>query len=140
MTVGELVYKQAVEQGYNPDFAKGLVSPLNKAMESYQKVFEDMKEPLKVVNRVVDSIRPQLEAMSKISFPILPSMPSFPTIPASFYDVDDELIIPAFTRPIQEVRITNPEDITGVYLKREREITRASYILPQNGPPPKVAH
>ena len=61
MTVGELVYKQAIEQGHNPDFLKGLAYNIDNSIETYKKAFETYREPLKRFNSTVDSIRPQLK-------------------------------------------------------------------------------
>ncbi|MDP3999784.1 MAG: hypothetical protein Q8P76_04340, partial [bacterium] len=95
MTVGELVYQQAIESGYNPTFAKGLVSPLNNAVEAYQKVFEHMREPLKTVSSVIESVRPQMEAMAKLSIPSISQL-TMPTLPAIFNE-ENELFIPVLT-------------------------------------------
>ncbi len=131
MTVGELVYQQAVTAGYNPRFAEGLVSPLNKAMESYQKVLETMREPMKKMSSVVEHIRPKLDALSKIQFPTIPELPSRSFIPSSFYDENDELIMPVLARPIQEVRIVNPEDLAiAAPTKQTSKFAVASYPLP----------
>jgi hypothetical protein len=130
MTVGELVYQQAIENGYNPTFAEGLVSPLNNAVESYQKVFENMREPLKAISSVIESVRPQMEAMAKMSIPSI-SQITMPTLPATFNE-ENELFIPVLTRPVQEVRIVNPEDIAFASAKRTSEYVIATYLLPQN--------
>lgn len=97
MTVGELVYKQAIEQGYNPDLFKGLVSPLNNAMESYKKVYESLKEPLARVNSTIDSVRPQIEAMQKMKLPNISEI-----IPAYMYDEQGEFTLPEFNK-VQDV-------------------------------------
>lgn len=130
MTVGELVYKQAVESGYNPTFAEGLISPLNNAIEAYQKVFEHMREPLKTVNSVIESIRPQMEVMAKMSIPSISQI----TMPALSETLDEEdgYFMPALIRPVQEVRIVNPEDIAFASAKRMSEFVIATYLLPQN--------
>ena len=119
MTVGELVYKQAIEKGYEPDRAERLALPLNKAMESYKKVAEKMAEPLRALNSMVETMRPNLQAMSRISLP--------------GYDEDEgSSLIPLLIRPVQDVRITNLEEIASASSKREVEFMTASYILPQN--------
>ena len=129
MTVGELVYQTAIKEGYNPTFAEGLISPLNNAVEAYQKVFETIREPMKNVASMVEHIRPQIEAISKIQFPTLPTLP---TMPSSFYDEDDEFTLPALTRPIQEVYIVNPEDIAITPTRQVHKYVIASYQLPGN--------
>lgn len=130
MTVGELVYKQAIESGYNPTSAEGLISPLNDAVEAYQKVFEHMREPLKTISSVIESVRPQIEAVAKMSTPSISqiTMPTLPTIP----DEEDGYFIPALTRPVQEVRIVNPEDIIVAPTRQDHKYVTASYQLPGN--------
>lgn len=130
MTVGELVYKQAVENGYNPTFAEGLISPLNNAVEAYQKVFETMREPMKTVSSIVEHIRPQMEAISKIQLPTLPTLPAIPSY--LHYDEEDGLALPVLTRPVQEVRIMNPEDIAVAPARQNHNRVTASYRLPGN--------
>lgn len=123
MTVGELVYKQVVEQGYNPTSAKRLISPLNKGMESYQKLMRDMKEPIEKVNSMIESVTPQMENITKRLHSSLPL--------GGMYEEDDNSF-PILMKPIHEVRIINPEDIVGSGSKREHEFFTASYLLPQN--------
>lgn len=130
MTVGELIYKQAIESGYNPTFAEGLISPLNNAIEAYQKVSEHMREPLKTISSVIESVRPQMEAIAKMSIPSI-SQITMPTLPATL-DEGDGYFIPALIRQVQEVRIVNPEDITFASAKRMSEFVIATYLLPQN--------
>lgn len=130
MTVGELVYKQAVQSGYNPTFAEGLISPLNNAVEAYQKVFETMREPMKTVSSIVEHMQPHLEAVSKIQFPTLPTLPAIPS--SLYYDEKDEIAFPVLTRPIQDVRIVNHEDIAIAPTRQSYKYVTASYQLPGN--------
>lgn len=125
MTVGELVYKQAIEQGYNPDLFKGLVSPLNNAMESYKKVFESLKEPLSRVNSAVDSIRPQMEAMQKLKLPDMSGV-----VPAYMYDEQGEFTLPEFNK-VQDVRIINAGELAHASQTKESEFVLCSYKLPK---------
>lgn len=145
MTVGELVYQQAIKDGYKP----GELSPeLKKVAESYQKAFDTMREPMRAVSSMVETmqepmrrateaassmaeaLRPEMEAMSKIRLPEMPALPSSSFIPSSFYGEDGEFILPEYNR-IQEVRIVNPEDIAVPAVRTEREMA-ASYQLPGN--------
>ncbi|MFA5319005.1 MAG: hypothetical protein WC387_01410 [Candidatus Paceibacterota bacterium] len=130
MTVGESIYKQAVENGYNPTFAEGLISPLNNAVEEYQKVFEHMREPLKNISSVIESVRPQMEAVARMSIPSISqiTMPKYPETLGG----EDSYFMPTLTRPVQEVRIVNPEDIAVASAKHTSEYVIASYLLPQN--------
>jgi hypothetical protein len=130
MTVGDLVYKQAIESGYNPTFAEGLISPLNDVVEAYQKVFEHMREPLKTVNSVIESVRPQIEAMAKMSIPAI-SQITMPTLPETLGE-EEGYLMPSLIRPIQEVRIVNPEDIAVAPARQDHKYVTASYQLPGN--------
>lgn len=131
MTVGELVYQTAVKQGYNPTLAEGLISPLNNAIEAYQKVFEQMREPLKTVSSVVESVRPQIEAIAKLSIPSI-SQITMPTLPAILDEEENDHFMPALIRPIQEVYIVNPEDIAIAPTRQVHKYVTASYNLPGN--------
>lgn len=124
MTVGELVYKQAIEQGYNPDLFKGLVPSLNKVMESYKKAFKSMEEPMSRVASAVDSARPQLEMVQNIKFPVIPEIPTY------FSDIEDSFIKPQDR--IQKVEIINTGELTGSVPKKESEFVLCSYKLPKN--------
>lgn len=126
MTVGELVYKQAIEQGHNPDLFKGLVSPINKAMESYKKVFESLKEPLSQVNSAVESMRPQIEAVQKMRIPDMTGI-----LPSYMYDEQAEFTLPEFNK-VQDVRIINTDEITSAPKEKENNFVLSSYRLPKN--------
>lgn len=145
MTVGELVYQTAIKDGYNPEE----ISPeLKKIAEVYQRVFDTMREPMKAVSAmaesmqepirriysVAESVRPQMEALSKIQFPVIPELPSRSFMPSYMYDEEGEFTLPEFTRPVQEVRIVNPEvlSLAPATQEREREYITASYQLPGN--------
>lgn len=145
MTVGELVYQTAIKDGYNPEE----ISPeLKKIAEVYQRVFDTMREPMKAVSAmaesmqepikriysVAESVRPQMEALSKIQFPVIPELPSRSFMPSYMYDEEGEFTLPEFTRPVQEVRIVNPEilSLAPATREREREYITASYQLPGN--------
>lgn len=145
MTVGELVYQQAIKDGFDPSLAERLVSPLSKVAESYQKAFETMREPMKAVSTMVEtmqepikriysaaeSMRPQLESMNKLQLPAIPELPSRAFMPSYMYDEDGEFTLPEFVRPVQEVRIVNPEVLALAPAREERGIA-ASYQLPGN--------
>ena len=144
MTVGELVYQTAIKDGYNPEE----ISPeLKKIAEVYQRVFDTMREPMKRVSEmaesmqepikriysVAESVRPQMEALSKIQFPVIPELPSKSFMPSYMYDEEGEFTLPEFTRPVQEVRIVNPEVLALAPATQEQdEYITASYQLPGN--------
>lgn len=135
MTVGELVYQTAIKDGYTPKFSEGFISSLNKATEASQKFAEIMRGPMENIHTMMERMRPQMEAISKMSFPTIP-MPSTLSIPSKLgvneqdEEDDDSLFFPTFVRPVQDVRIVNYHEIEES--KAEVRITRASYLLPTN--------
>ncbi len=132
MTVGELIEKQAIEAGYNPNFAKGLVSPMTKAIETMRELSEKLEEPMKSVSAAAEMIRPQIEAIQKMKLPNMAEYKPYSLIPDSFYNENNELLVPQFVNPVQEVRIVNLDEMTGANTKREKEYLVGSYHLPQN--------
>ena len=48
------------------------------------------------------------------------------------YDEEGQFSLPEFVRPVQEVRIVNPEDIAIGPTNRRSEYVIATYLLPQN--------
>lgn len=148
MTVGELVHKQALEAGYSPAFASTLVSPANEAFKSIQELSGTLERPMKMMAEAFKNIQPQLKAIEEMNLPEKLKYFQEPIaginlseiatrrsslIPDSFYNEDNELLIPQFTKPIQEVRIVNVEDLAGISnTKREKEYLVGSYHLPQN--------
>ena len=131
-TVGELIQEQALEAGYNPDFTKGLISPMAKAFETVRELSEKMEAPLKAVASVSDSIKPQLDAIQNLKLHNIAKHSTRSVIPDSFYDEKDEFFIPQIVQPVQEVRIMNPEDIASASSNREKNYLLGSYPLPQN--------
>lgn len=134
MTVGELVYKQAVEAGYDPERAEGFVSPLNEALESYRKmsaeIYDQLQEPMRkateAASTMAEAIRPQMEMISKIRIPALPTIPSY------LLNEDGEYALPEFTRPVQEVRIVNPEVFAVPAPHPTNEYVITKFTLPPN--------
>ncbi len=122
MTVGELVYQQAIKDGYDPATAERLISPLKAVFEAHEKTlkaFEPMRESLKksigMANSAFESVRPSLDVLTGFSFPTIDK---------------DDYIIPA--RMVQEVRIVNPEDLDVRSAKKESSVVVASHLLPKN--------
>jgi len=148
MTVGELVHKQAIEAGYSPAFASTLISPANDAFKALRELSGTLEKPMKMMAEVAKSIQPQLKIIEEMNLPeklkylqepiagiTLPEIVAQRSslIPDSFYNEDNELLIPQFTNPVQEVRIVNVEEIAGINnTKREKEYLVGSYHLPQN--------
>lgn len=137
MTVGELVYKQAIEQGYNPNFAKGLVSPLNNMAETYSKLHETLQGPMKqaveVTSSVSKMIGPHIETMNRVA-KSLPKMPTLSEIPSYLYEEKNEFVLPALTRPVHDVRIVNAEDIAVPVVKEESVSINAPHTLSATTP------
>ncbi len=147
MTVGEQIYKQAVEAGYSPAFASTLVSPANEAFKSIQEVSGSLERPMEMMAELFKTIQPQLKVIEEMNLPeklkyfqepiagiTLPELIAERSslIPSSFYGEDNELLIPQYTNPVQEVRIVNVDEITGAKANREKEYLVGSYNLPQN--------
>lgn len=133
MTVGELVYQIATKDGYTPKFSDGFISSLNRATEESQKLMNTLKGPMETINSMMERMRPQMEAISKMSFPTIPFPSSTLSIPSKssineYDNEEDDSFFPAFVRPVQDVRIVNYHEIEEA--KTEIRITRASYILP----------
>ncbi len=147
MTVGELVHKQAIEAGYSPAFASTLVSPANEAFKSIQELSRTLEKPMKIAAEAFKNIQPQLKIIEEMNLPeklkyfqepiagiTLPEIVAHRSslIPDSFYNEDNELLIPQYTNPVQEVRIVNVDEITGTKANREKEYLVGSYHLPKN--------
>ena len=111
-TVGELVNEQALAAGYSPVFGKGLISPMNEAFETMRELSDKLQEPMKSVAVIAKSLQPQLDVIEKMKLPEIGNLSNLmigPVIPESLRDEDGEFYIPPITRPVQEVRIVNPE-------------------------------
>ena len=132
MTVGELIEQQALAAGYSPSSAKALVFPVNEAAKTMSELSVTLEKPMKMMAEMAESIKPQLEVLKDIKFPDISNYKSS-FIPDSFYNEQNELLVPQFINPVQEVRIVNVEDLTGLSnAKREKEYLVGSYHLPQN--------
>jgi hypothetical protein len=111
MTIGELVYKQALENGYDPEKITGIFSPIQesikKSLESYRRVIEDMEAPLKKVNSAVESIRPQLDIVNRIKIPTLPKIPELPEMSMPVSELLEDYYIKPQDR-VQKVEVINP--------------------------------
>lgn len=127
MAINELARKEAINSISNQALAtRSLISPLtlNRTAEAYKKVMENMEGPLRSFNLAVKSLRPQIEAINKMRIPEIPTMLS------PLYE-QEELSIPAtLTRPIQDVRIINAEDIVIPAVKEESNPMSVSHTLP----------
>lgn len=147
MTVGELVHKQAIEAGYSPAFSSTLISPANDAFKALRELSGTLEKPMRMMAEVAKSIQPQLKIIEEMNLPeklkylqepiagitlseIVAHRSSL--IPDSFYNEDNELLVPQFTNPVQEVRIVNVDEITGAKTNRENDYLVGSYHLPQN--------
>lgn len=122
MTVGELVYRQAMD-GYVPaiPLSDGFISVMARTAEESQKLVETLKEPMENMQKVMESVRPQLEAMSRI----IPRVTT-PFIPFLYEKEDEDFIVPALSRSVQEYVLEAPAPA-----RQERILS--SYILPGNG-------
>ena len=130
MTVGELVYQQAIEAGYDPNSTslKGFISPITtmmQKMESYQQAFEKMTAPLTHTKKTFDAVQSCAETLSKIK------VPKLPPIPSHFYNTDEEMTFSPM-RSVQDVRVINTEEVSSTPAKQENKLVAVSYKLPQN--------
>lgn len=147
MTVGEQIYKQAVEAGYSLAFASTLASPADKAFKSIQDLSETLERPMKMMAEAYKTIEPQLKIIEEMNLPeklkyfqepiagiTLPELITERSswIPSSFYGENNELLIPQYTNPVQEVRVVNAEEIAGAKANRKDDYPVGSYPLPQN--------
>lgn len=134
MTVGELVYKQAIENGYDPEKASGVLSPIaenmRRSLESYQNVIKDMEAPLRMVNSAVESIRPQLDFLNNIKIPELPKMPELPQMSMPVSELLEDYYIKPQDR-IQKVEVINPILSPVVSEEKETEFILPTYHLPK---------
>lgn len=138
MTVGELVYQTALQDGHT----LAVLSPdIKRVAEMYQHAFDKMREPLRAVNALADTLREPMKRMHAMTETIRPHMElmrqvselsarSF--IPAHYCDENGELILPALEPRVQEVRIVNPEDIAVAPARQDYKYVTASYQLPGN--------
>jgi hypothetical protein len=111
MTIGELVYKQALENGYDPEKTAGIFSPIQesikRSLEQYQSLAKDIEIPLKMVNSIAESIRPQLKVLDGIKIPPLPKIPEFPEISMPVSEVLEDYYIKPQDR-VHKVEVINP--------------------------------
>lgn len=135
-TVGELVKEKAIADGIDPELIERALKPLGPTLASISRLTKDLEGPMKTVMEARKSIQPQLDAISKIKLPVIPEMPELPDfsmpsyLPSSLYDEDGEFTLPEMVRPVQEVRIVNPEDIARANTKLEKDYLIGSYPLP----------
>lgn len=149
MTVGEQIYKQALEAGYSPDFASTLVSPANKAFKSIQDLSGTLERPMKIMAETLKTIQPQLKIIEEMNLPEKLKQITEPIAGVSLSDFakhynetvvsrpwylepEEDFFIPQYTQPIQEVRVVNAEEIAGAKANRKDDYPVGSYPLPQN--------
>jgi hypothetical protein len=96
------------------------------SVEIYDELQEPMRKVTEAANKMAEAIRPQMEMISKIRIPV------FPTIPSYLLNEEGEYTLPEFTRPVQEVRIVNPEDIAIAATHQTSEYVIAKFTLPPN--------
>lgn len=124
MTVGELIHQQAKE-GYVPTalLLSGFISTLQRTTEESQKLVETLRKPMENMHRIMESVRPLQEAMSRIQ--MVPKIAP-PFIPSLYEGADEDLIMTALDRSVQEYTLVDPASATEIkYIK-------ASYQLPGN--------
>lgn len=85
---------------------------------------------MRAVAKVTEAVRPQIEAMQKMKLPEMTNLLVGPVIPNSLRDEDGEFYLPPMSRPVQEVRIVNPEVFSNNIVQVEAERVAVSYPLP----------
>jgi hypothetical protein len=65
MTVGELIHQQAKE-GYIPTavLSQGLISTMTRTAEESQKLVGILKVPMENMQKLMENVRPHIEAMN----------------------------------------------------------------------------
>lgn len=132
LTVGELVKAQAIADGIKPELIERALNPLGPTLEAMRNVTKKMEEPMRAATKIAESLQPQIEAIQKMKLSTSGDLVTRSFIPDSMRDEDGEFFIPQITRPVQEVRIVNPEDIASSASNREKNYLIGSYPLPQN--------
>lgn len=147
MTVGELVYKQALEANQSLAYAKGLIP--NEAFKSIQDLSETLERPMKMMAEAFKTIQPQLKVMEEMNLPEKLKQITEPVAGVSLSDFakhyneaiathpwylepEEDFFIPQYTQPVQEVRVVNVEEIAGTKANRKDDYPVGSYPLPQN--------
>lgn len=132
ITVGELVKAQAIADGIRPELIQNALNPLGPTLEVMRSVTKNLEEPMKAVAKVAEAVQPQIEAIQKMKLYAGGDLVTKSFITDSMRDKNGEVFIPQITRPIQEVRIVNLEDIASSASNREKNYLIGSYPLPQN--------
>jgi len=132
-TVGDLINEQ-IEQNRGSErtikLPKNWVSPLAETFETMEKLSKQMEEPMRAVARVTEAVQPQIDAIQKMKLPDMTNLITGPVIPDRLRDEDGELYIPPITRPVQEVRIVNPEVLNQSTPQETPQQNTVSYPLP----------
>jgi hypothetical protein len=132
ITVGELVKAQAIADGIRPELIQNVLNPLGPTLEAMRNVTKKMEEPMKAAAKIAESLQPQIDAIQKLKLSARGDLVTRSFIPNSMRDESGEVFIPQLTRPVQEVRIVNHEDISSGASKKEKSYLIGSYPLPQN--------
>ena len=124
MTVGELIYQQ-MKDGYVPtaSLSSGFISTLQRTAEASQKLTETLRVPMENMQRVMERLQPQLDAMSKIQ--IVPKIAP-PFIPSLYEGADEDVIIAGLNNSVQEYIVEDAPIVT------DNKYVTASYKLPGN--------
>jgi len=124
MTVGELIYQQAKE-GYIPTavLSQGFISTMTRTAEESKKLVEILKVPMENMERLMENVRPHLEAINKLQ--MVPKIAP-PFIPSLYEGADEDLIMTALDRSVQEYTVVDATTAT------ENKYVTASYQLPGN--------
>lgn len=132
-TVGDLINEE-IEQHRDGErsieLPKDWVSPVAEAFKTMQELSGRLEEPMKAAAKVAEAVQPQIDLMQKMKLPDMSGIMTGPIIPDRLRDEDGELYIPPMTRPVQEVRIVNPEAFNQSHTQETSEQNAVSYPLP----------
>lgn len=125
-TVGDLIDEQVRAHERVTQMSKDWVSPLTKTFETVQKLSDQMEGPMKAFAKTAATVQPQVDAIKRFDSNLL----TIPSLPDSMRDENGDIFIPPLTRPVQEVRIVNPEVLNQENVQETSPQNAISYPLP----------
>ena len=132
-TVGDLINEQVKQQRdieRTVVLPKDWVSPMAKVFETMQEISGRLEEPMRAAAKVAETVQPQIDAIQKMNLPDISNLVNTPIIPDSIRGENGDFFIPQPIRPIQEVRIVNPEILGRADTQEEPKQNAVSYPLP----------
>jgi len=112
MTRRDKIYKQILEQGISSHLAEGIASDIDKTIGKYEEIANSLKTPISIAENALERQRSFMEMIRNLNIPEKLDL-------SNFYPFGNEDIIIPQIDPVQNVRIVNPEYITGTKKKNE---------------------